>query len=99
VAGEWCNGASAEDRVGFLRNASQWVYNAATSKDRPGDLDYYVGYLVTRCYYKNARDKRQAVYDILNIPDARAFLEKSGYASPRKADENEMPPQISLKLI
>ena len=57
---------------------SQWFYNATTAKDKPADLGYYVGYLITRAYYKNAKDKRQAIHDILNIQDARAFFEASG---------------------
>ncbi|HKY43236.1 MAG TPA: hypothetical protein VJM50_09080 [Pyrinomonadaceae bacterium] len=57
---------------------SKWIYNAATAKDRPADLGYYVGYLITRAYYDNAKDKRQAVHDILNIQDARKFYEASG---------------------
>ena len=57
---------------------SKWVYNATTAKDRPADLGYYVGYLITRAYYRNAKDKRRAVHDILNIQDARAFYEASG---------------------
>jgi hypothetical protein len=57
---------------------SKWVYNATTAKDRPADLGYYVGYLITQAYYRNAKDKRKAVHDILNIQDARAFYEASG---------------------
>ena len=57
---------------------SRWIYNATTAKDRPADLGYYVGYLITRAYYQNAKDKRRAVHDILNIQDARAFYEASG---------------------
>jgi hypothetical protein len=57
---------------------SKWIYNAFTAKDRPADLGYYVGYLITRAYYQKAKDKRQAVHDILNIQDARAFYEASG---------------------
>ncbi len=56
---------------------SDWFYNAATAKDRPADLGYYVGYLITRAYYQNAKDKRQAIHDILNIQDTRAFYEAS----------------------
>jgi hypothetical protein len=41
-------------------------------------LGCYVGYLITQAYYRNAKDKRQAVHDILNIQDARAFYEASG---------------------
>jgi hypothetical protein len=51
----------------YTQKVSNWFYNAATAKDRPGDLGYYVGYLITKAYYRNAKDKRQAVYDILNI--------------------------------
>ena len=57
---------------------SGWIYNATTAKDKPADLGYYVGYLITRAYYQKAKDKRQAVHDILNIQDGRAFYEASG---------------------
>ena len=57
---------------------SKWMYNAANAKDRPADLGYYVGYEITMAYYRNAKDKRKAVHDILNIQDARAFYEASG---------------------
>ena len=57
---------------------SKWIYNATSAKDRPADLGYYVGYLITRAYYENAKDKRRAVHDILNIQDARTFYEASG---------------------
>ena len=62
----------------YKPDISKWIYNAVTAKDRPPDLGYYVGYLITRAYYDKAKNKRQAVYDILNIQDARAFYEASG---------------------
>ena len=62
----------------YKPDISKWMYNASTAKDRPADLGYYVGYLITHAYYKNAKDKRQAVHDILNIQDARKFYEASG---------------------
>jgi hypothetical protein len=63
---------------------SNWFYNAATSKDRPGDLGYHVGYLISNAYYNKAKDKRQAVRDILNIKDYRKFHLESGYNGPEK---------------
>ncbi|HEU5460227.1 MAG TPA: DUF2268 domain-containing putative Zn-dependent protease [Pyrinomonadaceae bacterium] len=66
---------------------SKWVYNAMTAKDRPADLGYYVGYLITQAYYRNAKDKRKAVYDILNIQDARAFYEASGVRQKTVSDK------------
>ena len=62
----------------YKPDVSNWFYNANTAKDKPADLGYYVGYLITRAYYRNAKDKRQAIHDILNIQDARAFYEASG---------------------
>ena len=62
----------------YQPDISNWIYNAGSAKDRPADLGYYVGYLITRAYYKKARDKKQAIHDILNIQDVRAFFEASG---------------------
>ena len=59
---------------------SNWLYNGLTSKDRPGDLGYYMGYKICEAYYKNAQNKKQAIKDILDIKDYNAFLAKSGYA-------------------
>ena len=71
----------------YKADASNWVYNGATAKERPADLGYYVGYLITQAYYRKAQDKRRAVYDILNIQDARAFYEASGVRSKRAGSE------------
>lgn len=68
----------------YKPDISKWIYNALTAKDRPADLGYYVGYLITRSYYDKAKDKRQAVHDILNIQDARAFYEASGVRQKTK---------------
>ena len=67
----------------YKPDISKWIYNAVTAKDRPADLGYYVGYLITQAYYNQAKDKKQAVYDILNIQDARAFYEASGVRQKR----------------
>ncbi|HEX8638601.1 MAG TPA: DUF2268 domain-containing putative Zn-dependent protease [Pyrinomonadaceae bacterium] len=58
---------------------SRWMYNGFKIKDRPGDLGYYMGYKICWSYYNNAKNKRQAVGDILNIKDFQAFFEKSRY--------------------
>ena len=60
---------------------ARWMYNGSTIKDRPADLGYLVGYLISRSYYERAKDKRRAVRDILNIKDYDAFLEESGFAA------------------
>ena len=63
----------------YKPDISKWFYNAATAKDRPADLGYYVGYLITRAYYNQAKDKKQAVKDMLEIKDFAKFLADSRY--------------------
>lgn len=60
---------------------SNWLYNGLTSKDRPGDLGYYMGFKICEAYYNNARNKKQAIKEILDIKDYEEFLAKSGYAA------------------
>lgn len=71
-------------------DASRWLYQGDRAKDRPADLGYYVGYKICQAYYDRSPDKKQAVKDILEIKDFKAFLKASGYeanlrqASPAK---------------
>lgn len=55
-----------------------WLYSS--TEGRPNDLGYWIGYEITKAYYDQAADKRQAVKEILNIKDFEAFLARSGYA-------------------
>lgn len=56
---------------------SDWLYNGTLTK--PGDLGYWVGYRIVKSYYQHASDKRQALRDILQMRDARAFLARSDW--------------------
>lgn len=58
---------------------SKWMYNSFKIKDRPGDLGYYMGYKISKAYYQNAKDKRQALHDVLNIKDFPDFFKRSRY--------------------
>jgi hypothetical protein len=42
-----------------------------------GDLGYGVGYRIAKSYYQHAANKRQAVRNILEMTDAKAFLAES----------------------
>ncbi|WP_035694323.1 hypothetical protein [Flavobacterium soli] len=66
----------------FSQNFSNWFYNYQNSKHP--DLGYYVGYIISKKYYKNASHKKQAIKDIIDLDfnDEKAvlhFLEKSKY--------------------
>jgi hypothetical protein len=56
---------------------SAWLNNSTPEK--PADLGYWVGYRIVKSYYQHAADKRQALRDILQVSDPKAFLVKSGW--------------------
>jgi uncharacterized protein YjaZ len=58
---------------------NKWLYGGKETPDWPSDLSYYMGYEITKAYYENAIDKKQAIYDILHIKDYTDFLTKSRY--------------------
>lgn len=60
-------------------NFNKWLFNGDSSNDRPADLGYFVGFKISEAYYKKAKNKKQAVADILNIKNAKEFLRQSGY--------------------
>lgn len=60
-------------------NYIDWLYDVSRKDDRPNDLGYWMGYKITQQYFMKAADKKQAVREILDIKDYKAFLAQSGY--------------------
>jgi hypothetical protein len=58
-------------------DVSSWLNNSTPEK--PGDLGYWVGYRIVKCYYQRAADQGQALREILEMTDAKAFLARSGW--------------------
>ncbi len=56
---------------------SQWLYNG--TREKPGDLGYWVGYRIVKAYYLHAADYCLAMREILEMNDPHAFLAKSGW--------------------
>jgi hypothetical protein len=56
---------------------SDWLFNGTLEK--PGDLGYWVGYRIVKTYYQRASDNRQALREILEMTDPKAFLARSGW--------------------
>ncbi|MBC7447684.1 MAG: hypothetical protein H7330_06450 [Hymenobacteraceae bacterium] len=69
-----------DQNLGKTDNWARWLYGGERPAGRPADVGYYIGYEICRAYYARAPDKRQAIYDILHIRDARDFLRHSHYA-------------------
>ena len=63
----------------YTDDNSRWLYNGDI-QDRPYDLGYTMGYLISKSYYENHADKRRAVYELLNTDDFSKILEGSDYA-------------------
>lgn len=62
---------------------SNWLYNGATTKTM-GDLGYFMGYAICKSYYRHAKNKSQAIKEIITLnygdqPALMAFLKKSRY--------------------
>ena len=58
---------------------SAWLYNHPGTPEHPADMGYWIGYRITKAYYLNAKDKRRALRDIIEMRDPKTFLEKSGW--------------------
>ena len=61
-------------------DTSKWLYNGDGVEDRPHDLGYTVGYMITKSYYENQADKHQAIDELLNTGDFTAIVAGSAYA-------------------
>ncbi|HZU54031.1 MAG TPA: hypothetical protein VFF77_09070 [Holophagaceae bacterium] len=61
------------------QDTSRWMYQGKIVDGRPADLGYFVGYRIAQAYYAKAKDKRQAVKDIIEMKDPKALLKASGY--------------------
>lgn len=62
----------------YLNRSNNWIGNShQETADKPADLGYWVGYSISKAYYNNASDKKQAIHDILNIRDYKKFYELS----------------------
>lgn len=62
-------------------DTSRWLYNS--TRDKPGDLGYWIGYRIVKSYYEHASDKRRALREILQMSDPKAFVASSGWEPSR----------------
>jgi hypothetical protein len=75
-------GREREIETAFLADVdktdvSAWLYNG--TREKSGDLGYWVGYRIAKTYYQRAADKQQALREILDMTDPKALLAKSGW--------------------
>lgn len=54
-----------------------WLYYSKDAQRK--DVGYWMGYQICRAYYNKMDDKKNAIWDILNIENFSEFFKKSGY--------------------
>ncbi|MDP3854985.1 DUF2268 domain-containing putative Zn-dependent protease [Phenylobacterium sp.] len=80
----WTKGREAQIEAAFVADQdktdlSAWLNNGPGTAEKPGDLGYWVGHRIVKAYYDRAPDKRQALADIFEMADPKAFLTASGW--------------------
>ena len=67
----------------YGQETKKWLYNGNDAPCGNADLGYFMGYTICKAYYKNAKNKEQALKDIIELEYKKenvvAFLVKSKY--------------------
>ena len=81
-----------EDLKNDLNNTdnSKWLYNGGSIEDRPHDLGYTLGYLISKSYYENHPDKKQAIFELLNTDNFEAIYKGSAYGYLLETDTTKV---------
>jgi hypothetical protein len=61
------------------QETGDWMWSKPSDPEQPNLVGYVIGYRIVEAYYNNAKDKEQALHEILSVTDYSTFLEKSGY--------------------
>ncbi|WP_293786685.1 DUF2268 domain-containing putative Zn-dependent protease [uncultured Pedobacter sp.] len=51
----------------FFEDTGFWLYSNAENEFKMRDLGYYVGYEICKQYYKNTKDKKRAIDEMINL--------------------------------
>ncbi|MGJ7031939.1 hypothetical protein [Niabella hirudinis] len=84
----------------FLSDWSNWLYNGPQRGDST-DLGYFMGYEISKSYYQRAKNKAQAIKDIIeldfsNNKDVELFFKRSGFY--KKFNKKKLTKEYEKKL-
>lgn len=67
----------------LTQETKDWLYNGNNAPNGVADLGYFMGYEICKSYYKNAKNKKKAIDEMLkldyNTKSVLAFFKKSKY--------------------
>lgn len=67
------------------QETKNWLYNGNQAPNGNADLGYFIGYRICKTYYENAKNKRTALKEIIEldyeVENIAVFLQKSKYAA------------------
>ena len=63
----------------YSNDLSKWMYNGGTIKDRPSDMGYAFGYKICKSYYERSKNKKSAIWELLNTDDFKKILAGSEF--------------------
>jgi hypothetical protein len=63
----------------YSGNLSNWMHNGGAIKDRPSNLGYTMGFLISKSYYEKSSDKKKAVFELLNTNNFKIIIQESDF--------------------
>lgn len=67
----------------LTQETKNWLYNGNDAPNGVADLGYFIGYEICKSYYKNSKNKKKAIDEMLkleyNVKSIEEFLKKSKY--------------------
>lgn len=66
-----------------MTTTGPWMYNHHPDTGWPPDMGYWLGYRIDQAFYDHAANKTDAIRDMLQVTDFKAFFKESGYSAAK----------------
>lgn len=98
----WTKGCEATIEAAFVRDqdgtkSPNWINSGPGTAEKPGDLAYWVGNRIVRSYYDRAPDKKQALREIFEMRDPKAFVAASGWTPAKGPGCARLEPMFATR--
>ncbi|CAL2101973.1 conserved protein of unknown function [Tenacibaculum sp. 190130A14a] len=88
----------------FTKYEVRWFWSNTNNQFKVGDLGYYIGYAICKSYYEQAKDKQQAIEEMITLDylDEKAlhsFINKSNYFKESIENYYEMSEKMRPRVV